>query len=320
MRAHNIEILAQTVLFKLYQLGLKTPTRAPLHIVRSLFTVEVPELFIEKALEDLESAGLIYGSHSMMGASEYAIEAVGIKVVQEALSTKESAIAQLSELGDEWLLEAEETGPAEQSQQIPKFTKFRDSLIIALYEISNKEGLNLYPLKDLADETGMLYRDGWIFEVLTFLDEHGYGLIVKSMGGDGTAAAKLNASGLEFAEELIDESAHEPSSAEFSPIPASDRYVEIDNNSAEFRDAKTNVESATEAIRGFNEPTSYDKVQVVHELTIGQQLLKIGKVRVAAVAAIILAPLYIVYQDVAAESLRPIVEAAINAVKIWLGL
>lgn len=202
------------------------------------------------------------------------------------------------------------------------FSEFKKCLIVALYEKSNVGGLNLYPLKDLADEKGMFYREGWIIEVLTFLDEHGYALIVKSMGGDGTAAAKLKASGLEYAEELISETESGGEEPDTAPgfVPASDRYVEIDNNSPTFKNAETTVESATQAIRGLNEPTNYDSEQVVQELTLGQQLFKSAKVRVAAVAAMILAPLYTVYQDTAAEVLRPIVGAAINAVEIWLNL
>lgn len=320
MRVHNIEILADAVLFKLYQHALKSRERLETGEICSLFAVQVPELFVEKALEDLELAGMIYGSHAPTVASVYEIERPGIKRVQEELSTYSSNIAQLSKLGDDWLLEADgaESGP--HAQQQPKFTEFRDALIIALYHKSNEHGLDLYNLKDLADENYIAYREGWIFEFCTFLDENGYGLVAKSMGGDEAQGAKLNASGLEYAEELTAQSEGEAYSDAPSLIPASDRYVEIDDNSPDFKDAKAKVESAAEAIRGYNEPTNYDKEQIVSELTIGQQLFKSVKVRVGAAIAVILAPLFTVYNDTAAVALRPVVEAAIDAVKVWLGL
>lgn len=201
-----------------------------------------------------------------------------------------------------------------------RFRDFRDALIIALYHKSNEYGLDLYNLKDLADENHIAYRKGWIFEFCTFLDENGYGLVAKSMGGDEVQKAKLNANGLEYAEELTAQPEGEAHSDAPSLIPASDRYVEIDDNSPDFKDAKAKVESAAEAIRGYNEPTNYDKAQIVNELTIGQQLFKSVKVRVGAVVAMILTPLYTAYHDTAAATLRPVVEAAIDAVKVWLGL
>lgn len=206
------------------------------------------------------------------------------------------------------------------ADKLMRFGDFRDSLIIALYHKLNEQGLDLYNLKDLADENHIAYREGWIFEFCTFLDENGYGLVAKSMGGDEVQKAKLNASGLEYAEELTAQSEGEAHSNAPSLIPASDRYVEIDDNSPDFKDAKAKVESAAETIRGYNEPTNYDKEQVVSELTIGQQLFKSVKVRVGAAIAVILAPLYTVFNDTAALALRPVVEAAIDAVKVWLGL
>lgn len=296
MRAHDIEILAQMVLFKLYQRGLKTRTRAPLQVVRSLFTVEVPELFIEKALENLENTGLIYGSHSMTGASEYEIEAAGIKLVQEALSAKGSAIAQVSELGDEWLLETEETRTAEQSQTIPKFTEFRDTLIIALYEKSNKEGLNVFKLSELADERNIYYRDGWIDEVSNFLNDHGYALVRKSMLGDENAVAKLNGSGLEYAEELIAESGREIADESSTPVPASDRIVTLDDNSAVYKETLSSLEQLTQDASKSNEFANLfanpdDKVRTLSEINSGIQLLKIARVRLTAVYELLVNPL-----------------------------
>ena len=105
--------------------------------------------------------------------------------------------------------------------------------------------------------------------------------------------------------------------------PASDRIVSLDHNNPEFKEAEEKFKSAAEAIRGFNEPTGYDKEELVKELNFGQQLLeffKDAKVRVATAAALLLAPLYTAFHDEAALALRPIIKEAIDAIKIWLGI
>lgn len=283
MRSHNIEILAQAALLKLYQHGLESRERLNAREIRALFTVDVSELFLDHALRALEEAGMVYGSHAGIRGSLYEIAHAGITAVQDAISKNDTPISQIFEHGDEWLLEEHRPTVSDTLAHKPRFTEFRDTLIAALYEKSNEKGLNLYPLKDLADEKGMVYRDGWIFEVLPFLDDHGYALIVKSMGGDKTAAAKLNASGLEYAEELIDESAHEPSSAEFSPIPASDRIVKLDHNSREYRETiAALLELSDEATKNnefgelFADPE--DRVVVLSQIDNGIPFLKNKKV------------------------------------------
>lgn len=324
MRAHNIEILAQIVLLKLYQHALKNRTRAPLNIVRSLFTVEVPELFIQKALEGLENDELIYGSHSMMSESEYEIEAAGIKLVQKDLSTKGSAIAQVSELGDEWLLENEETGTAEQSQPILKFTEFRDALIVALHEKSNKEGLKVYELKELADERKMAYQDGWIIEVSNFLDAHGHALVKKSMRGDDNAAAKFKESGMEYAEKLIAESGGELAADANPRVPASDRIVTLDDNSAIYKETISSLEQLTQDASKNNEFANLfanpeDKVRTLSEINSGVQLLKNIRVRPAVVYELLVNTLKWITKKLPDATLGALASKALDGLTKLLG-
>lgn len=103
------------------------------------------------------------------------------------------------------------------------------------------------------------------------------------------------------------------------PVPAADRVVSISHNSPAYVAAKEKLDSAVEAIRGFNGPTSYDKGQVIGELEAAKILLKSTKIRVGAIATTVLTPLLSVYNDIAAEALKPIVLDAINAIKALLG-
>ncbi len=103
-------------------------------------------------------------------------------------------------------------------------------------------------------------------------------------------------------------------------VPASDRIVTFDHNSAEFRVGIEKLDTVIQAIQSSNAPVSYDKEEVLKELSLGRQLLNSAKVRVGAAVALILTPLVTVYNDVAAEALKPIVQIAIQSIKALLGL
>jgi hypothetical protein len=102
--------------------------------------------------------------------------------------------------------------------------------------------------------------------------------------------------------------------------PAADRVVQLDHNSQEYINAVEKLDEATEAIRKSNEPVSYDKEQVLAELSLGKRLLQSTKVRVAAVAILLLSPLYAAYQEAATAALKPTIHAAIEALKALVGL
>ncbi len=326
MRAHNIEILAEAVLFKLYQHALKRQERLKINEICSLFSVQVPELFVEKALDDLENAGMIYVAYSMEVASVYEIERPGIKRVQEQLSMEGSNIAQLSKLGDDWLLEAERVESESHAQKQPKFTVFRDNLIVALYHKSNEEGFELYRLKELADENQLSYRNGWIFEVVTFLDGHGYALVQKVMGGEETCVAKINASGLEYAEELIDETEATAPSDSPETVPAPDAVdvwepLPIDRSNPEYSAAVDAVEQAVKVIEGDNGYAAThpdERNHIVWCLKEGLAAVKERLPSYAQVRSMIVAPLRFLAKKFAETVMGESAKLALAKVGEWL--
>ena len=168
------------------------------------------------------------------------------------------------------------------------FSEFKKYLIIALYEKSKEEGLKVYKLKELADERQIYYRDGWIDEISNFLNDHGYALVKKSMRGDENAVAKLNGSGLEYAEELIAESRRKIATEPSAPVPASDRIVTLDDNSAAYKETLASLEQLTQDASKSNEfahlfANPEDKVRTLSEIDSGIQLLKNARVRPTAV-------------------------------------
>lgn len=304
MRSHNIEILGQAALLKLYQHGLESRARLNAKGIRALFTVDVSELFLDHALHALEEAGMVYGSHAGIRGSVYEIEHAGITAVQDAISKTDTPVSQISEHGDKWLLEEDRSIVSDTLAHKPRFTEFRDALIIALYEKSSKEGLIVFKLKELADECNIRYRDGWIDEVSNFLNNHGYALVRKSMLGDENAVAKLNASGLEYAEKLIAEAESEDNAPDVEPlfeiagssdtvtdddgiplvtVPASDRIVKLDHNRREYRETIAALSELSEEAKKSNEfgelfVDPEDKVVVLSQIDTGTQLLRNKKV------------------------------------------
>lgn len=103
-------------------------------------------------------------------------------------------------------------------------------------------------------------------------------------------------------------------------VPASDRSVALDHNSASYADAMEKLDEASEAIRGFNGETDYNKEEVVGELTAAKVLFQSRKIRIGAVVAVVLTPLYSAYNDVGAEAIKPVISAAIDAIKLLFGL
>lgn len=224
------------------------------------------------------------------------------------------------------------------------FSEFKKYLIIALYEKSNAEGLNLYPLKDLADERGIFYREGWIFEVLTFLNEHDYALIVKSLGGDGTAAAKLKANGLEYAEELIEEAESEEDAPDVEPlfeiagssdtvpdgdgvpiiaVPASDRIVSRTDNQGAWDEATKTLDAVIAEYKKDhprdNEVGS-EKPALLGALIAGRKLFDDTRINVEVGVALLIEPLKLMVRRYEKELIGGLAATAFAAIAKLFGI
>lgn len=103
-------------------------------------------------------------------------------------------------------------------------------------------------------------------------------------------------------------------------VPAANRTVSLDHNSAAYKDTVQKIYIAIKVIQESNSEVQYDKEQIISEISAGQKLLQSTMVRVAAAAAVLLSPLYTVYHDAAAAALKPYVLNAINAITALLGI
>lgn len=85
---------------------------------------------------------------------------------------------------------------------------------------------------------------------------------------------------------------------EVGEVPASDRIVTLDHNSATYRDAMAALETLENVLRGANDyPDPEEKERVVAEVSATRRLLQSVKVRVVAVASVLsVAALYLAKQ------------------------
>lgn len=317
VRMHNLEILSDIALFKLYEHAQNSKQTLTAEKIAGLFSCPVPVLFLEKSLERLGTENLIYCSYNVYDPTTYEIEGKGIEYIQSQLIGETSNIFQYTEYGDEWLVEDEASTPAPMSEPLPKFTDFRDRLITALYHKVNEAGFELYYLKELADENKLIYRDGWIREVERFLDDHGYALVRKVMGGEESCAAQLNADGLEFAEELIAEPRGTVQSDDvdvWEPLP-------IDRSTPEYDRAVTETEQALETIEndnGYaaNEPEERD--HVVWSVRAGLDAVKNGFPTLEQIQSFLLSRLKMLAAKFESTAMGIAAKSAVDALKDWL--
>jgi len=212
--------------------------------------------------------------------------------------------------------------------------QFFDLLLIALADgDADGSGEPPWDLQETADRNGLMYQPEWIDE------------FVHKMENTGTDVIMSDSKSIPWPDDRI---CVYPNTGAYTPIPllqhayygelgfddyvfanigsglveapASDRTVPLNHNSETYKDAIEKVEVAAEAIHGFNGETGYDSEELVGELAAARTLFKSPKVRIGAVLAIALTPLYTAYNDVGAEALKPVVLTAIEAVKLLFGL
>jgi len=103
-------------------------------------------------------------------------------------------------------------------------------------------------------------------------------------------------------------------------IPASNRIVTLNHNSQEYLQAEEALNNVINAIEKSNEQGPEEKEPVLTPLQNGMEYIKKSRILVGAASGMLLAPLYNVYASYAEEGLHALVEVAIQAVKVLLGL
>ena len=318
---------------------------------------------IFKTLEELE---YVYGYHDPYSEPRYQITDKGSMKVAEELNNRDSLVHRYDKFGKSWLAEVLEGISSSDSSsrqganlhvkralksrkisgksEFPSFREFRDALIVALYEKSNEEGLIVYKLKELADERNIHYRDGWIDEVSNFLNGHGYALVRKSMRGDENPVAKMNGSGLEYAEELIAEAESEENAPDGEPlfeiagssdtvpdgdgvpiiaVPASDRIVSRTDNQGAWDEATKTLDAVIAEYKKDhprdNEIGS-EKNALLGALIAGRKLFDNTRINVEVGVALLIEPLKLIVRRYEKELIGGLAATAFAAIAKLFGI
>jgi hypothetical protein len=149
---------------------------------------------------------------------------------------------------------------------------FRDDLLVALARKTNQLGRNFFDYDEVADEAGLSRTQGWT-EMAAF-EFRDMGYTNDASTTDGFAGA-LNGLGMQEAERLMG---------------AAEKTMDLDHCAPEYQKAVAALSGVTEAVRQNNEYASSepeDREQRLAELEAGNRLLRAGRVRIAALMAVL---------------------------------
>ena len=179
----------------------------------------------------------------------------------------------------------------------PSFRKWRDQLLLAVVDADERTGGDVLDLGHVARTAVPGFKEGWVRKAAGIFEDNGWIRLTQTIGGgvDGGLYAELLGQGLDAAENLRQQSDETPAalnltllsdSVSAELIPAADRFVSLDHNSREYREAVDAVAVLADTIRVTNSPIFADEGQrlaVLSEVNGIQGLLKATTVRVAAV-------------------------------------
>lgn len=189
----------------------------------------------------------------------------------------------------------QERAKAQRAEISPgKFSDFRDALLLALVEEREKDPDHALPAAEVAHAMNCDPADGWVDLAVEAMAARG---LVRVMGDTHGAGLLVSVTGLglEEAERLLEVMQEEQDRSEVSSgAPASDRVVPLDHNAQGYKDAVKATDDVIEAVRGSNDfktknPEAHE--QRLAELEAGKRLLTAARVRVAALAAVLVVAL-----------------------------
>ena len=239
----SFEEIKNRLLSILYETAMKpgSPETFPKEHILSLLP-DIGHGITNAAITDLSNDGVIY--QATLQPLTYKITALGITNAEKLTSQLSSA------------------------QEQPSFKSFKNSLLIELAKAEHTDGNQFFDLKTLADNSGLIYTEGWVRKAgNSFRD---YGLIREafSMGGgpDGNMNAKLTAEGLEEAQELTSHLGLHTLSSQ-KRIPASDRIVKRSDNEEAWPQAAEGVIALREAMIEANDYGDLDEDEFEQKLS-----------------------------------------------------
>ena len=124
-------------------------------------------------------------------------------------------------------------------------------------------------------------------------------------------------------ERLLAEGENAKSTEKSAAVPASDRFVELDHNSAAYAPAVSATDEVIKAVAGDNEYGSQfpaERQVLVSSLQAGRELLDAPEVRPSAVQRLLVAPLKFVAETFAKNVISSLAAKAVAAVLKLIGV
>jgi hypothetical protein len=202
-----------------------------------------------------------------------------------------------------------------------RFRTFTDRLFMALGEVCTRVPDHLVGAEQVAETAGLDHYSGWIREAVNRLQLEGYLTTQNSLT---QTSVMLTGAGWDHYHDLLEKNGvPEDSSGVTEVVPASDRVVRLDHNSADFRDADERLSEVIQAIRANNELAANDPEeheQRIAELEGGQRLLKAVRVRVNAAMEMLIKPLQWLLVKVGENLISALITIAITALAALFGI
>jgi len=103
-------------------------------------------------------------------------------------------------------------------------------------------------------------------------------------------------------------------------VPAADRVVRLDHNSAAYHEAMAALERLEEILRGANNyPDPEEKEQVIGEVSATRRLFQSARVRIGAVIGVLTAPTLYLVKQFAGTAIGDAAQKVIDVVALLLG-
>lgn len=198
----------------------------------------------------------------------------------------------------------------------PKFSRFKEDLLLALADARDTTTAHFIDAVAVAKQRGLIYQPGWVREAVHSLENSGLLRAAYMMGGgpEGNISAQLTGNGLERIEEIAERREREAYQSEQSQ-PLS-RHVVVDKASADYLKAVAALKDVIAAVRGNNEyantePEDYG--QRIAELEAAERLLQAPRIDLAWLKPKLIATLKYLGEKFADNLINIAVGAAIGA-------
>jgi hypothetical protein len=204
-----------------------------------------------------------------------------------------------------------------------RYEQFRDDLLVGLTKAAETARTSINP-RHVMEQAGFSAPLGWTFEAVRELEGQDYlraSYASSPRGSDyGVEVLRVTPAGYDRAEEIEAERSGE---APPSAVPASDRVVRLDHNSAGYKEARSALEQAIDNFRGNNEFANSEPdehSQRVAELESGMRLLEAVQARVDAIIEVLFPVLRWLAQKFTDHLIGRLATAALAALAALLGL